>query len=122
MAELVLDQVCNAVTLVGRVARQPEEKELPSGDVLVLFSVIVDRPPSRRPVPEGSRVVTTDTIDCVAWSAGVRRTASGFGPDDVVRVEGALQRRFWRGERGVTSKCEVEVASVKRLARAQASR
>jgi single-strand DNA-binding protein len=122
MAELVLDQVCNAVTLVGRVAREPEQKELPSGDVLALFSVIVDRPPSRRPVPEGSRAVTTDTIDCVAWSAGSRRTAGALGPGDVVRVQGVLQRRFWRGERGVTSKCEVEVAAVKRLQRAQTSR
>jgi single-strand DNA-binding protein len=122
MAAQVLEQACNEVVLVGRVAREPEEKELPSGDVLVLFSVIVDRPPSRRPLPEGSRPATTDTIDCVAWSAGVRRTAGGFVPDDVVRVEGALRRRFWRGPQGATSKCEIEVASVKRLARAQASR
>ena len=117
-----VEQACNEVVLVGRVARDPEEKELPSGDLLVLFSVIVDRPPSRRPVPEGSRPVTTDTIDCVAWSAAARRTAGGFGPDDVVRVEGGLRRRFWRGPAGATSKCEVEVSSAKRLTRAQASR
>lgn len=120
MTQQVLD--CNEVTLVGRVAREPQEKELPSGDVIVVFSVIVGRAPSRRPVPAGSRAVTTDTIDCVAWSAGARRAARSFAPDDVVRVEGAVLRRFWRGERGVTSKCEVEVASVKRLARAQPSR
>jgi single-strand DNA-binding protein len=122
MVEQVLEQGCNEVTLVGRVAREPAEKELPSGDVLLLFSVTVDRPPSRRPAPEGSRPVTTDTLDCVAWSAGVRRTAAAFAPGDVVRVEGGLRRRFWQGERGPTSKCEIEVASVKRLARAQASR
>ncbi|MDT7572548.1 MAG: single-strand DNA-binding protein [Actinomycetota bacterium] len=122
MAAQVVEQACNEVVLVGRVARDPEEKELPSGDVLVLFSLIVDRPPSRRPVPEGSRPVTTDTIDCVAWSAAARRTAAGFGPDDVVRVEGALRRRFWRSPAGATSKCEIEVAGLKRLARAQASR
>jgi single-strand DNA-binding protein len=122
MTERVQDQACNEVSLVGRVSREPEEKELPSGDVLVLFSVIVNRPPSRRPVPEGSRVVTTDTLDCVAWAAGARRTAGAFAPGDVVRVEGALHRRFWRGERGPTSRYEVEVASTKRLAKAQASR
>ena len=122
MAQQVRDQAVNAVVLVGRVSREPDEKELPSGDVLVLFSVIVDRPHSRRPVPEGTRVVTTDTIDCVAWPAGVRRTAGRFLPGDVVRVEGTLHRRFWRGEGGATSKYEVEVATVKRLARAQASR
>jgi ATP-dependent DNA helicase RecQ len=53
-----------------------------------------------------------------------RRTTRrrAFVPGDVVRVEGGLRRRFWRGECGPTSKCEIEVASVKRLARAQASR
>ena len=121
MAEQVLE-TCNEVALVGRVSREPEEKELPSGDVLVLWSVIVDRPPWRRPVPEGTRPVTTDTFDCVAWAAGVRRTAGAFSPGDVVRIEGALRRRFWRGSTGPTSKCEIEVASAKRLARAQVSR
>lgn len=116
------DQSVNKVVLVGRVSREPQERTLPSGDVLVSFSVIVDRPRSRRPVPEGTRVVTTDTLDCVAWPAGVRRTAGGFGPGDAVRVEGVLQRRFWRGERGVTSRCEVDVTRVKRLSRAQSSR
>ena len=118
MTAQVQDEAVNEVVLVGRVSREPEEKELPSGDVLVQFSVIVDRPRSRRPQPEGGRVVTTDTIECVAWPAGVRRAAAAFGPGDVVRVEGALQRRFWRGATGAASKYEVEVASVKRLARA----
>jgi single-strand DNA-binding protein len=122
MSQQVQEQVTNSVVLVGRMAREPEEKELPSGDVLVLFSVTVDRPSSRRPVPEGARVVTTDTLDCVAWSASTRRTVAGLAPDDVVRVEGVLQRRFWRAPAGVTSKCEIEVGLVKRLARAQASR
>jgi single-strand DNA-binding protein len=121
MAQQVQEQT-NSVVLVGRLTREPEEKELPSGDVLVLFSVTVDRPPSRRTVPEGSRVATTDTLDCVAWSASARRIAAGLAPDDIVRVEGVLQRRFWRGQTGVTSKCEIEVGQVKRLARAQASR
>ena len=122
MATRVLEQACNEVVLIGRVSRDPEEKELPSGDVLVAWSVIVDRPPSRRPVPEGTRPVTTDTLECVAWTAGVRRTAAAFAPGDVVRVQGALHRRFWRGAAGPASKYEVEAASVKRLARAQASR
>jgi single-strand DNA-binding protein len=118
MSEQGQEQACNAVTLVGRVSGDPEEKTLPSGDVLLLWRVIVTRPPSRRPAPAGTRSVTTDTFDCVAWAAGVRRTAGAFGAGDVVRVEGALRRRFWRGEGGATSKCEVEVMTAKRLTRA----
>lgn len=115
--------VCNEVALVGRVSAAAEERTLPSGDVLVSWRLVVDRPPSRRPVPEGGRTVTVDTIDCVAWAGGVRRTAAAFAPGDVVRVEGALRRRFWRGGGGgAASRTEVEVLSAKRLAKAQASR
>jgi single-strand DNA-binding protein len=115
--------LCNEVALVGRVSAPAEARTLPSGDVLVSWRLVVDRPPSRRAAPEGGRAVTVDTIDCVAWAGGVRRTASGFAPGDVVRVEGALRRRFWRGGGGgAASRCEVEVASAKRLAKAQASR
>ena len=115
-------EACNEVALVGRVSRPAEERTLPSGDVLLTWSVVVDRPPQRRPVPEGGRAVTIDTIDCVAWGGAVRRTASGFAAGDVVRVEGALRRRFWRAGGGATSRCEVEVSSTRRLVRAQASR
>jgi single-strand DNA-binding protein len=116
------EQARNEVALVGRVSGEPEERTLPSGDVLVIWRVVVDRPPSRRKLPEGARPVTNDTFDCVAWAAGVRRTAAAFVSGDVVQVDGSLRRRFWRAGAGATSKCEIEVASTKRLARAQASR
>lgn len=114
---------CNEVALVGRVSAAAEERTLPSGDVLLTWRVVVDRPPGRRAAPEGSRPVTIDTIDCVAWTGGVRRTAGGFAAGDVVRIEGALRRRFWRGGGGgLGSRYEVEVASAKRLSRGSPSR
>jgi single-strand DNA-binding protein len=115
-------QARNEVALVGRVSAPAEERTLPSGDVLLTWRLVVDRPPSRRTAPEGARAVTVDTIDCVAWTTGLRRTAGGFEAGDVVRVEGALRRRFWRGGGGPASRYEVEVASTKRLTRARASR
>jgi single-strand DNA-binding protein len=109
------------VALVGRVSAPAEERTLPSGDVLLTWRVVVDRPPSRRPPPEGTRPVTIDAIDCVGWTAGVRRTAAAFAAGDVVRIEGSLRRRFWRGGGGgLASRYEVEVAATKRLARAGA--
>lgn len=104
----------NEVVLAGRVSGAPEERELPSGDVLVCWRVVVDRPAPRRKAASG-RSPTIDTIDCVAWAAGPRRTARSLADGDRVAVEGALRRRFWRGSTGAASRTEVEAAAVRRL-------
>ncbi len=106
----------NEVLLVGRVPAAPEERVLPSGDVLVSWRVVVARVPVRRP-PDGVRSPTVDTLDCVAWTASARRAASALVADDVVEVSGALRRRFWRAGAGAASRCEVEVSSVRRVSR-----
>lgn len=108
----------NEVLLVGRVSGEPQERELPSGDRLVAWRVVVDRPAPTRPAPPGSRPVAIDTVDCVGWVAGVRRTARGLGPGDVVQVSGALRRRFYRAGGAPSSRTEVEVVAVRRLLRA----
>jgi single-strand DNA-binding protein len=123
MSEQQLDervQARNEVVLVGRVSARAEERELPSGDVIATWRVVVDRPPGRRR-SAGAREQKVDTLDCVAWSAGLRRTARGLAAGDVVSVEGALRRRFWRGGAGATSRCEIEVSRVRRVV-AQTSR
>ena len=106
----------NEVVLLGRVSGAPEERELPSGDLLVSFRVVVDRPP-RKGLPAGVRAPTIDTVDCVAWSAPARRTARGLSDGDVVAVEGALRRRFWRSGPAAASRTEVEVAALRRVRR-----
>lgn len=107
----------NEVVLVGRVSGEPEERELPSGDILVSWRVVVDRPPPRRPGPPGVRPTTIDTVDCVAWATPVRRAARALADGDVVCVEGALRRRFWRAGAGAASRTEVAAARVRRLSR-----
>ncbi|MCW2667233.1 MAG: single-stranded DNA-binding protein [Frankiales bacterium] len=107
----------NQVSLVGRIAARAQERELPSGDLLCTWRLVVDRPPAAPGRAGPGRPVTVDTLDCSAWSARVRRTARGLQPGDVVAVEGALRRRFWRAGAAVASRCEVEVTSVRRLAR-----
>lgn len=109
----------NEVVLVGRVAAAAQERVLPSGDVLCSWRVVVDRPPPRRPLPEGARPPTIDTVDCVVWTAVLRRTVLGLQPGDVVAVEGALRRRFWRSGAGAASRYEVEAGKVRRLERAR---
>jgi single-strand DNA-binding protein len=113
------DQPFNQVKLVGRVAAAPETKEMPSGDLMTSFRVIVpreDRPASgsRGPTRKGG----VDTIECVAWRAGLRRTVNSWQEGDMVAVTGALRRRFWRGEAGASSRHEIEVLEATRVRRA----
>ena len=107
----------NEVLLVGRVSGVPEARELPSGDCLVSFRLVVDRPAGARRPPDGVRATTVDTLDCTAWTPGLRRSAQGLAAGDVVEVTGALRRRFWRAAGGAASRTEVEVAQVRRLGR-----
>lgn len=113
--EASVEQARNEVALVGRISGTPEERELPSGDTLVAWRVVVPRPAPRRPPPDGTRPPTVDTLDCVAWTAALRRTARRLADGDIVAVEGALRRRFWRAPAGASSRCEVEVSALRRV-------
>ena len=109
----------NEVRLVGRLALQPVHRELPSGDALVSFRLVVERDAAAvRAARAGgaSRSPTVDTLECSAWRRDVQRTLARTGPGDVLEVHGALRRRFWRTGAGAASRSEVEVVRVKRLA------
>ena len=110
----------NEVLLTGRIAAPAEERELPSGDVIAVWRLVVDRPPERRraPAATGQRSPTVDTLDCVAWTAAVRRKVTRFATGDVVSVNGSLRRRFWRAGAATVSRYEVEVMAVQRLQKA----
>ncbi|MGZ6764643.1 MAG: single-stranded DNA-binding protein [Nocardioides sp.] len=108
----------NEVVLLGRLAAAPEERALPSGDLLTSWRLVVDRPPARRRPPEGVRPVTVDTVDCVGWSPAVRRAAGCWAEGDLVEVSGALRRRFWRSPTGTSSRYEVDVERARRVAKA----
>ncbi len=98
----------NVVHLVGRLATAPEAREMPSGDQAVTWRLVVDRPvPDRR-----GRV---DTLACVAWLAPARRAALKWQAGDIIELDGALRRRFWRTPGGPVSRYEVEVRKARRV-------
>lgn len=108
----------NEVRLVGRLAVEPVRKDLPSGDPLVSFRLVVERDvKARRSTADArsSRSPTVDTLDCSAWRRDVQRTLARAAPGEVLEVEGALRRRFWRTGAGAASRSEVEVQRVRRL-------
>lgn len=109
----------NDVHLVGRLAGQLVRRELPSGDVLTSFRLVVPRPAasrfSRRDTSGGpSRSPTVDTIDCITFRRDVQRRLERMPEGEQVEVEGALRRRFWRSGSGTASRSEVEVVRVRR--------
>jgi single-strand DNA-binding protein len=105
----------NHVRLRGKVSTPPEQRELPSGTSIVTLRLSVRR--ETPPMTEGSRQ-TADWVDCAAWGRKVRRTVSGWRAGDLVEVEGALRRRFYRGGTGTATRLEVEVLSGRVVSRA----
>lgn len=112
----------NEVTLSGRVSAPAVARELPSGDALVSLRIIVRRPAPRavgaaarprtsRAEPPASPAVV-DTIDLACWTRVLQRRALKLKAGDVITVQGALRRRFWRSPGGPASRYEVEVSAL----------
>jgi single-strand DNA-binding protein len=110
-------QHCNEVRIVGRVAASVELRSMPSGDEMTVFRVVVERP-AAEVAKARRRSPSVDTLDCVAWRAGVRRSVATWEAGDLVEVTGSLRRRFWRGAHGSASRTEIVVRRGRRLRRA----
>ena len=98
----------NEVHLIGRISVDPVSRDLPSGDRVVTWRLVVARP--KTPVREAG----VDTIDCAAWSASIQRKAERLVAGSEVQVSGHLRRRFWRTPAGPASRYEVEVTDLRR--------
>lgn len=105
----------NTVSLAGRVSSAPVERELPSGDRVVTFRLVIGRDQS--PMTAKSKQ-TSDWVDCAAWGGRARRKVAAWQVDDRVEVEGALRRRFFRAGGAASTRLEVEVLTGRRVERA----
>lgn len=103
----------NSVHLIGRLASAPEARSMPSGDAAVVWRVVVDR--ARGSAGRSGAGNRVDTLACIAWAAGARRAALRWQVGNVVEVDGALRRRFWRSPTGPTSRYEIEVHKGRRV-------
>ena len=106
----------NVVRLRGRVSTAPSTRELPSGTSIVVVRLSVPR--EQTPMTRGSKQ-TADWVDCAAWGARARRAVNRWAQGDVVEIEGALRRRFFRGGPGMSTRLEVEVLSGRLVRRAE---
>lgn len=104
----------NVVSLAGRVSSAPVERELPSGDKVVTFRMVMAR--EQTAMTTKSKQVS-DWVDCAAWAGRVRRSVGTWQVDDHVEVEGALRRRFFKDGGGASSRVEIEILTARRLDR-----
>jgi len=103
--ELDGELALNDVLLRGRVSTLAVEKELPSGDKVMEFRIVIAR----------SNEEGFDTIDISAWSTKLRRTAGSLKGDQWVEVSGSIKRRFWRGATGLSSRWQIDASEITRL-------
>jgi single-strand DNA-binding protein len=112
MSVAVIDR--NDVVLRGKMSAPAELRTMPSGDLLLTFRLIVKR---ANPRPRGR---TVDVLPCITYDRALQRRAAAWQPGDVIEVEGALQRRFWRTGTGTASVCEVYCRRGRKMPRAAA--
>ena len=103
--ELPEDFSMNDCLLRGRVSAPAVDRELPSGEHVVEFRLIV-----KRDTREG-----VDTLDIAAWNSKSRRTALSLKPGEWVEVSGSVRRRFWQAPTGAASRWQIEGESITRL-------
>jgi single-strand DNA-binding protein len=101
----------NQVMLRGRLAAAAQERELPSGDRVTSFRVVVPREPGARRRSKQK----VDSIECSAWTARLRRSIARLAPGDEVEVSGQLRRTFRRNGAGTASFVTVDVQTCERL-------
>lgn len=115
------DDDANAVRLRGRLAAAPEVRVLPSGDEITTWRVVVPRAAKDTPPrSDGRKAAGVDTLDCSTRRAGLRKQAQSWQPDDVLELDGAIQRRFYRKDGQLLSRHEVVVHNARRITRAPA--
>ena len=105
LVQIAEDYSLNDVVLRGRVSQEAVEKELPSGDKVVEFRLIISR----------DKQSGVDTLDIASWSAKTRRTALSLTPDEWVEVSGSIHRRFWSSPTGLASRWQVEALEISRI-------
>lgn len=101
----------NDVALVGRLSGDVDRRPLPSGDTVIEWRLVVERP------PEARHRQSVDTIQCVSYDEGFQDRTAGWRPGDLIEVRGSIRRRFYRTEAGDNaSRYAVEVWDAELLA------
>ncbi len=85
----------NKVILMGRLTRDVEMRQTPSGASVARFSIAVNR---RFKNSEGN--YDADFINCAAWRKTGEFIAQYFRKGSMIAVVGSIQTRSWDGQDG----------------------
>jgi len=105
------DAAANVVHLTGHLSALPQTRQLPSGDLVTSFRLVVPRSAGARRRTRQS----VDTIECSVWTSRLRRSVSKLTPGARLEVSGELRRTFRRSPAGVSSWVTVDAHRVECL-------
>lgn len=84
----------NKAILMGRLTRDPELRQTPTGVSVTSFTIAVNR----RFAKEGGQ--EADFINCVAWRQTAEFVCRYFQKGSMIAVCGSIQTRSWDGQDG----------------------
>lgn len=99
----------NQVVLMGNLTRDPELRQIPSGQSVCSFSLALNRSYKGQ---DGEWKEATDYVDVVAWGPLGERVAQYVTKGRPVLVNGRLQSRSWEQDGQKRSKLEVVAQDV----------
>ncbi|MBI2551340.1 single-stranded DNA-binding protein [Candidatus Uhrbacteria bacterium] len=88
----------NRATLLGNTTRDPELKQIPSGQSVCSFAVATNRAWTD---PQGVKQEQTEFHNVVAWGKLAEICGQYLTKGRKVYIEGRLQTRDWEGQDGV---------------------
>ena len=94
----------NQVTLMGNLTRDPDLRQIPSGQSVCSFSLALNRSYKGS---DGNWQEATDYVDVVAWGPLGERVAQYVTKGRPVLVSGRLQSRQWEQDGVKRNKLEV---------------
>ncbi len=99
----------NQVILMGNLTRDPDLRQIPSGQSVCSFSLALNRSYKGQ---DGEWVEATDFVDVVAWGPLGERVAQYVTKGRPVLVSGRLQSRQWEQDGQKRNKLEVIASDV----------
>ena len=94
----------NQTILMGNLTRDPDLRQIPSGQSVCSFSLALNRSYKNK---EGEWTEATDFVDVVAWGPLGERVAQYVTKGRPVLVSGRLQSRQWEQDGQKRNKLEV---------------